>query len=249
MSVATRALAADRAELLHICGALGPTEWTDESGCQGWSVKDLVSHMSALFWAVVDPSALPDTTGLPTEGAQEVYVQSRRTMTAAEVLEDYGTVSEKAIAALAGFAEADFEVPLGDLGTYPARVLPAAFCFDHYTHIRADLFAPRGPLSGPVPASDELRLVPTLDWIAAAVAQQNQAIVDGLAGPAEVFIAGTAGRTIRMGDPNGPPVASVRSDADSCVRWITQRGSWKDLGVEADGDSHVLADLQRLKVF
>ncbi len=153
-----------------------------ESGCPGWSVKDLVAHMGALFWAVVDPSALPDTAGLPAEQAAEVLVQARRGLSAAEVLDDYAAVSEKALLALAGFAGVDLEVPLGDLGTYPARMLPAAYCFDHYTHIRADLFAPRGPLSGPRPPSDELRLLPTLDWIEAALPQQNRPLVDGLSG-------------------------------------------------------------------
>jgi uncharacterized protein (TIGR03083 family) len=249
MSDATPALWADRSEVLQICGALPAGAWARPSGCPGWSVKDLVAHMGALFWAAVDPSVLPDTAGLPTEAAQEVYVRSRRSLSAPEVLDDYAAVSEKAIAALAGFAEADFEMPLGDLGTYPARLIPAAFCFDHYTHIRADLFAPRGPLTGPLPPSDELRLIPTLDWIEAALPQQNQALVDGLAGPAEIVITGLGGRTIRVGDPDGPTAASVRSDADSCVRWITQRAGWDDLGVRAEGSSEVLAELRRLKVF
>ena len=42
---------------------------------------------------------------------------------------------------------------LGDFGSYPASLLPSAYSFDHYTHIRADLFAPRGPLPGPPPPS------------------------------------------------------------------------------------------------
>lgn len=249
MSPATEALDADRAELLDLCGSLDDKEWSAESGCPGWSVKDLVAHLGALFWAVVDPSVLPDTTGLPTEQAQEIFVQARRSLSAREVLDDYAAVSEKAIAALAGFAEADFEVPLGDLGTYPARVLPAAFCFDHYTHIRADLFAPRGPLAGPVPPSDELRLGPTLDWIEAALRQQNRPIVDALNAAAEIVVTGAAERTIRLGSADGPVSASVRSDADSCVRWVTQRAVWEDLDVRTEGNIQVLADLRRLKVF
>jgi hypothetical protein len=41
----------------------------------------------------------------------------------------------------------------------------------------------------------------------------------------------------------------VRSDADTLVRWITQRGDWKSLGVQAEGDPATLAALQGLKVF
>jgi uncharacterized protein (TIGR03083 family) len=243
------ALGADRSALLGICEGLDAAAWAAPSGCPGWSVQDLVAHLGSLFWAVIDPAALPDTSGLATEAAQEVLVGSRRSLTSAEVMDDYATVSEKALAALAGFAGAEFEVPLGDLGTYPAGILPAAFCFDHYTHIRADLFAPRGPLPGPVPPSDELRLAPALTWIEAALPQQNAALLDHVTGAADIVITGTAGRTIRVGDPAGPASALVRSGGDACVRWITQRASWEDLGVHAEGDPAVLSALRELKVF
>lgn len=245
----TEALRADRAQLLSICEGLDPAAWAAPSGCPGWSVQDLVAHMDALFWGVVDPTVLPDVSGLATEAAQEVYVASRRSLTAGEILADYTTVSEKAITALAGLAEADFEVPLGDLGTYQARILPTAFCFDHYTHIRADLFAPRGPLGAPFPPSDELRLGPALTWIETALPQQNAALLDNLAGAADIVITGTAARTIRVGDPAGPASALVRSGGDACVRWVTQRASWEDLGVHAEGDPRVLSALRELKVF
>jgi uncharacterized protein (TIGR03083 family) len=243
------ALEADRAQLLSICEGLDAAEWAAPSGCPGWSVKDLVAHLGALFWALADPAVLPDTSGVATEAAQEVFVESRRSLTAGEVLDDYATVSEKALAALAGLAGADFEVPLGDLGTYQAQILPAAFCFDHYTHIRADLFAPRGPLTGPIPPSDELRLGPALVWIEVALPQQNAVVLDRVAGAADIVITGTAAQTIRVGDPAGPASALVRSGGDACVRWITKRASWEDLGVHTEGDPDVLSALRELKVF
>jgi uncharacterized protein (TIGR03083 family) len=249
MTLALDALEADRAELLRIGAALDEAGWQAESGCPGWSVKDLVSHMGALFWAVVDLTVLPDTTGLPTEAAQEVYVEAHRSRSAAEVLDDYSAVSEKALAALAGFAGVELEMPLGDFGTYPAWILPSAFCFDHYTHIRADLFAPRGPLPGPLPPSDELRLTPTLEWIEAALPQQNRQLVDGLAGRVEIVITGTAGRIIPVGPTGSPVSARVTSDADGFVRWVTQRASWQDVGARTEGDDALLARTRALKVF
>ena len=113
MTPPTDALEADRAELLRICAGLDEAGWRAESGCPGWSVKDLVAHMGALFWAVVDPSALPDTTDLPAEQATEVQVQARRCLNAAQVLDDYAAVSEKALVALDGFSGLDLELPLG----------------------------------------------------------------------------------------------------------------------------------------
>lgn len=243
------ALRADRTELIGICAGLDAATWAAPSGCPGWSVTDLVAHLGALFWAVVDPAALPDTSGLGTEAAQEVLVGSRRSLSAEEVLDDYATVSEKALTALAGLAGADFDVPLGDLGTYQARILPAAFCFDHYTHIRADLFAPRGPLAGPVPAADELRLAPALAWIETALPQQNAAVLERVTGAADIVITGTAARAIRVGDPAAPASALVRSGGDACVRWITKRATWESLAVHTEGDPRILSALRELKVF
>src|ERR1035441_1314025 len=124
---AIEALRADREALLAIGARLSDDDWRAGSGCPGWSVQDVVAHMGTLFWAVVDPAALPDTTGLATEPAQDVCVEARRSWTAADVLADYESVSTEALERLAALERQDFELALGDLGTYPAFVLPNAF--------------------------------------------------------------------------------------------------------------------------
>ena len=117
-------------------------------------------------------------------------------MSGRAVLADYAEVSKSALERLAELAALDFELPLGDLGTYPAAVLPTAYSFDHYTHIRADLFGPRGPLTGQPPPSDELRLGPALDWVEAALPQQNPAAGEACA--LELQITGPAARSISV---------------------------------------------------
>jgi uncharacterized protein (TIGR03083 family) len=241
------ALRADRDAILELGTGLTEADWAAASGCPGWSAKDVVAHLGALLRLVIDPSSLPDTSGLGTEQAQEVYVASRRSWSAARVLADYEWVSLPAFEALEGLAGLDLEVPLGDLGTYPAALLPAAYAFDHYTHIRADLFPPRGPLPGPPPPSDELRLVPALDWIEAALPQQNAGVLAALAGPVRISVTGPGARTIQVG--RGEPVAEVSSDAPALVRWITQRGDWEQLGVKPCGDQRELGLVAQLKVF
>jgi uncharacterized protein (TIGR03083 family) len=242
------ALGADRDVVLEICGRLSEADWKAGSGCPGWSMQDLVAHLASLFWMTVDPARLPDVGGLPTERAQDAYVEAKRPLSAAEVVADYESVSAQALGRLAGLAGLDFEVPLGDLGTYPANVLPKAFCFDHYTHIRGDMFPPRGPLAGEPPPADELRLVPALDWIEAALGQQNPAAVESLTGPVEIVVTDLAARTIRLG-PAGDPAASVRTGADGFVRWVTHRARWEDVGAEASGDEGLLATLRTFRVF
>ena len=244
-SDAIEAARADRDALLQIGAALTTEDWRAGSGCPGWSVQDLVTHLSMGFWTLVDAARLPDVSGLATERAQEVLVASRRDWDAAAVLADYEEVSATALDRMKDLLTLDMEVPLGDLGSYPAAVLPSAFAFDHYTHIRADLFGPRGPLAGPPPPSDELRVGPALDWIEAALPQQNPAAEQ--AGTFDLRIHGTGGRTIRFG--SGSAQATIGSDAPAFIRWVTQRGSWAGLGVQTSGDEAALAAARGLKVF
>jgi uncharacterized protein (TIGR03083 family) len=245
MDKAIEAIRADRAAVLGICGELTPAQWQAGSGCEGWTVQDVISHMGATFWAMVDPARLPDTTGLPFELAADAMVRARREMSPAAVAADYAEASELGLTQLPELAALDLEIPLGDAGTYPAALLPYAFGFDHYTHIRADLFGRRGPLTGQPPVSDELRVAVTLDWIAAALPQQNPDAAE--AGRYELQISGPGSRIITFG--YGQSTATVSSDADAFVRWVTQRGSWEDLGVVAAGDEPALSSARKLKVF
>ena len=245
MSEAIEATSADRAALLDICRALTDEEWQAPSGCAGWRVQDVVAHLANLFWLVVDPATLPDTAALPTEAAQEAAVQARRDWSAADVLADYEAVSKVGLDRLAELTGLDAEMAFGDLGTYRLAVMPSAYSFDHYTHIRADLFSPRGPLTADPPPSDDLRLGSALDWVEAALPQQNA----GVAGACtlEIRVTGTGARSISFG--HGPARATVSSDGPALIRWITQRGTWAELGVEAAGDAAALAAAQTLKVF
>jgi uncharacterized protein (TIGR03083 family) len=247
MAKSIDALGADRAALLDICARLDEAGWKADSGCPDWSVQDVVAHLGALFWALVDPTQLPDVTGLPTEQAQDVFVESRRGLSPAQVLADYASVSAQALEVLATFDGQDTPLPLGDLGTYPLSALPTAYNFDHYVHIRADLFAPRGPLAGPPPPADELRLAPALDWVESALPQQNAKALSELGGAVEFAIQGTAARTITAG--TGEVRARVSAGAPEFLRSVTQRATWHEPGVTFTGDAASLTAVQQIKVF
>ena len=246
-SSALKAIEADRDALLTLCRGLDDSVWSQDTGCPGWSVQDLVSHMACSFWLAVDMSKLPDSAGLPAERAADLYVDSRRSMTSAEILADYETASARGLELLAAVESQDVQVPLGDVGTYPASIVPTAYAFEHYVHIRFDLFPPDGPFGGEPPASDELRLAPTLDWIEAALPQQNSTLLEGLANAVEVRLSGVDARTVKIGD--GELAGQIDCDAAAFVRWVTQRGSWESLGVNAQGDPGTLAVIRKLNVF
>ncbi|HEY1917102.1 MAG TPA: maleylpyruvate isomerase N-terminal domain-containing protein [Streptosporangiaceae bacterium] len=160
-SDAIEAVRADRDALLKIGAALTPQDWRAESGFPGWSVQDVVAHLGAMFWLLVDAARLPDVSGQPTEEAADVLVESRRDWDAAAVLADYEEVSATAL--------------------------------------------------------DVIKDLLTLDM------------------------------KIRFG--SGPAQATISSGTQSFIRWITQRGNWADLGVQAHGDEAALAAARKLKVF
>jgi uncharacterized protein (TIGR03083 family) len=246
-SSALKAIEADREALLELFRGVDDSVWTQDSGCPGWTVQDLVSHMACSFWLAVDMSKLPDSAGLPAERAADLYVESRRSMTSAEILADYESASARGLELLAAVQGQDVDVPLGDVGTYPASLLPAAYAFEHYVHIRYDMFAPDGPFDTEPPASDELRLAPTLDWIEAALPQQNSGLLSGMDKAVAVRLSGVDGRTVQIGD--GEVAGQIDCDAAVFVRWVTQRGSWESLGVDAQGDPATLDVIRKLNVF
>jgi uncharacterized protein (TIGR03083 family) len=241
------ALSSDRDALLAICEGLDQSVFSAPSGCEGWSVKDVVAHMGALFQLAVDASALPDAEGLTTERAQDRFVESRRSWTPEEAVADYERVSAEALERMSGLVGQEFELDLGDLGTYPAGFLVNAYATDHYLHIRADLHAPRGPLTTSPPPSDEFHLAPVLDWFEAAIPQQNPKLMEGLAGAVEVRLSGAVARTFVIGRTE--PITRLTCDADAFVRAMTQRATWEDAGVDASGDLDQIDLLQATHVF
>lgn len=246
-TTAIQALEADRDALVGIASGLSQDKWEAPSGCEGWTTKDLVSHLAALFRTLTDGGSPVDTSGLDVEEIGARLVEARRSMTPAEVLADYEAVSVKAIELLPSVAALETDIPFSQFESHPAALVPLAFCFDHYTHIRADLFAPRGSLTGQPPPSDELRLAPTLAWVEEAIPTQNPALVGSLPGRVDLVVTGPAARTIPVGQ--GESVASIRSDGPSLVGWITQRTTWDELDVSAEGDPAALDAAGRLKVY
>jgi uncharacterized protein (TIGR03083 family) len=233
-NAAVDALRTDHEALVDLVDTFTEEEWAAPSACEGWSVRDVLAHMTQLWRQVVDPGALPppDPSG-NSERTQDRWVEALRDVPVAEVVADYRKLGEQAIVALAGLQELDAPMDLGDLGTHPLHLVANAFSFDHYTHIRADLLAPRGPLDRPAPPAGEKHLAAAADWIVAGIPQMTPAAVTQ---PVELVLTGPGARTARFG-PDGDPVATVTSTVPDLVLWSTRRQSWRDLDVHIDGDT------------
>ena len=240
---AVKALHADHEALIELAATFSTADWAAPSACDGWTVRDLVAHLTQLFRQVVDPAGLPpaDPSGA-TERTQDRWVEAMRDRSPEEVLREYVELGGQALLALEGLQGNDTPIDLGDLGTHPLHLVANAFAFDHYTHIRADLLAPLGPLDRPAPPSDEAQLAPAIDWMIAGIPQMCAGAMAALDNVVRLELTGPGGRTVLLGTPGGGgPEARVASSTADFVLWATRRRNWRDLDVEASGDEDLAA--------
>ena len=217
---------------------LTPREWASASGCEGWRVQDVVSHMAAVFQQIADPASIDSGDSGKAEVAAEVPVQARREWTVDEVIDAYEEWSDKGVAALAALQEppmSDTEVPLSDLGTHPLHLLANAIVFDHYCHLRHDIGAtvaraaelPRE--DGALTATREWMLagLPQMcaDELATAPAQAVNLVFEGPGGGTFVLAPGTDRWTVAEGA--APDTPTVITTVHDFVSWGTKRSDWR----------------------
>jgi len=246
---AVEALRAERADTLEILKSLSDDEWNAPSGCEGWTVRDVVAHMASILHGVVDPSQMPDLGG-GTEAGMEAPVATRREWSVDEVLAEFETYSDQAATTFAMAQDpplADTMLPMNDLGTHPMSLLASTFCFDNYCHLRYDILQPRGSVDRPEPPRDEARVGATVEWMLAGMPWMSQAALHVVDRPVVLVLTGAGGGTWAIapggGDgrvavtPGAAPdtAATITSDAHDFVAWGTHRRPWSDC-VQIEGD-------------
>jgi uncharacterized protein (TIGR03083 family) len=238
-------------EVKQVVASLTDDEWAMLSGCVGWSVKDLVAHMSSNFKEVCEPSPPPpEPINLPAERLMDMLVEPRKVWSNAEVRDEYLKYCDGAVAALTALQDeplASTVIPLADLGHYPMNQLADAFAFDHYCHLRVDLLQPTGPIKREVPASDDALVAPAVGWMLTGLPQMQAGLENSLTGSIRLVLTGAGGgswRIARVGDAievtadDGPADATVTCDAHDFVLWGTKRTAWRDACTVA-GDAAV----------
>jgi uncharacterized protein (TIGR03083 family) len=249
------ALRAEREEVVRLYASLSDDEWRQPSSCAGWTVHDVLSHLSSLFHPSV--SYLGATLrGTPVERTNDRLVAERRSWSGAEVLSEYERWSLRALRLLDIMQRrplASLPMAMSDLGRHRLHRLADAFAFDHFTHLRFDLVAPDGPIERPALPADPLRLTPAVRWMMALVPPLCSTALPVLDAPVHLVLTGPGGATwalhrtgsalavdeVGSAGALGEPVATITSSTIDFVAWATHRKPWHDLDVRIDGDPNL----------
>ena len=195
--LAVDGLRAERESFLDVLRTLDEDEWD--------SVRDVVEHVASTHYRAIAPEL----------GEWPVV----------DPLTDFDTYTGKSLKVFAALQEsphAEREMDMAQFGTHTTDRLADLYLFDMYTHLRADVLRPYGPVDRPEPPRDEARLWPTVEWMVSVLPTPDATIELDL-----------DDRSWTLGD--GRPVARVRSDAHEFTIWASRRRPWRGF-VTIEGD-------------
>lgn len=248
---AIAALHEETARATALFATLTPEEWAAPSGCTGWRVQDVATHMASVFHSIADPSTIGGGTSADAEENAEVPVQARLGWTPEQVMAEYAEWTPKGVAALSAMQEpgmAEMVIPLGNLGKHPMHILGNAIVFDHYCHLRHDIGA-AVERAAALPR-DTASLAATIEWMLAGAPQMcADALSNCTAGVNLEFTdigttwalqPGADGWTVTEGAAPDLPVASTT--AHDFVSWGTKRADWRTMGVTVDAGTAATLD-------
>ncbi len=235
----------ERAAVLEFCESLAPADWRMNSRAEGWSIADVVGHLGSGCHAMFSREALTILRGDDIEQANDELVAVRRGCTPAEVLREYrrwSRVFGAVVPAVVGTPVGQAQMPLAELGRFPARLLVSALVFDHHTHLRHDM-APA--LRRPAPETDANRMAAVLEWMTAVLANQLTAARPAwLDRPLLLTLTGPGGGSWRVETSGAvtpghtdPAAARITGVALEFPEWGTRRAHWRDRDVTINGDA------------
>lgn len=244
------ALRVEREALLDYCAVLDPAEWAAPSRAAGWSVQDVIAHLTANQRALVTPAALPAMATKQIERLNDRMVAKARSQSPVQVLAGFEAWSRRGIRAMRVFTGPGIgrvPLPIGELGAYPLSRLPAIFAFDWHTHLRHDI-APA--LDRPAPSTDNQRMSVVLSWMMALLQGSHRSRLAWLDAPLALTLHGPGGDTwriepagkgrlqVRVGSPSGT-AAQISGQSLEFPAWSTTRTPWRDSDVKITGDAAV----------
>jgi len=245
------ALKAERAALLSFLQTLSPSDWSTPSRCDGWTVKDVVSHMGAASHGFFTPWVLGLIVSKDVEAHNDADAEKRRSWEPAKVLREYERWSKRA-----GVAHAALQKPglrslpirLAEVGTYPAYLLTSAIVFDTHLHLRHDMATAVGRTVAP---SDPNRLAVTLEWMFAGASPMTGDALSWLTDTVEINLVGPGGgtwsvapgkkgRVLVTPGSTASAAITVEGEASAFPIWATRRAPWREADLILKGDEELV---------
>ncbi|BDX33659.1 hypothetical protein TUM20985_42060 [Mycobacterium antarcticum] len=222
-------------------------QWRTESRAAGWTVHDVVAHMSSAVRQLFGPLMLKVARSKDIEGLNEDAVTIRRSWPDADLVAEYRQWAPRArrllgLTQLPGVGAV--KVPMAELGSFPSRVLPSAIVFDTYTHLYHDI-APALGLRLPTPAPAVITA--TLEWmmlVAAALGGDRIPLDEGQritlrfngSGSADWTLQRRGGVLSATSVAGGAAAATIVGAAEDFPAWGTHRRPWRECGLSIAGD-------------
>ncbi|WP_173008111.1 maleylpyruvate isomerase N-terminal domain-containing protein [Mycolicibacterium sp. P1-18] len=230
-------------DIFDVVETFDAADWHAPSAANGWSAKDVVTHVGSLLEdlvAAVSQQPLPD---MGIEALNDLQVTERRHLSGPEAI---AFVKEQLGSALDAFEPlqvepvASSEVPMLDLGSYPLHAIADMFTFDMATHLRYDILAPRGPIVRHVAALDEVVLAPSVAWLLGGIPKMQPTLATAVDGPLALELTGPGGRDVVVDVTDGvvtvvsaadagiDPIATISSTTADFLAWSTRRTDWRN---------------------
>ena len=237
-----------RDDVVAFCRTLSPEEWAKPSGCEGWSVQDVVSHLAAIAHGVFTPWMVKFMTAKSVERNNDADVERRRSWAPEQVLGEYEKWSSRMVKLLAvgqrpPLSKAPFKI--GELGVYPMALVASASVFDTHIHLHHDL-APAVGRTLPPPAPGTVAVIN--EWVIAGLPRMCKAALSFMDRPVTITLDGPGGGSWALtpgegGKPGrtqpGPATgsaATITANAAEFAGWATRRQPWREQDVKIDGD-------------
>ena len=222
---------------LEVLGSLPAQAWTEPSGCPGWTVLDVVTHLVAGVRGPFGPMMLEVMRTRDIEALNDEVVSRRRDESPDAIIGSYRRWCRPIRAALAvgqgpwGGAS----LPLGELGPVPLRLFASALAFDTHTHLAWDI----APVASGLPAVSDATMRSCIEWmmfVAVALGQQDLELEPGACATFSFTGTGACSWTLARDTdarlslvpgsvPN--PEITVTSRAVDFPGWGTRRREWR----------------------
>jgi len=248
--------------IARLCAPLSEERWDTATELPGWSVKDVVSHItgieSFMLGMPVPDHTPPDAPHVRNEMGRfnEVVVDYRRSLPGEKVLQEFREVTAQRLAVLRSWGEDDFDAeswtPIGPGKARDLLSTRVMDCWIHEQDIRRALDEPGG-FEGDVAAHSFGRLSQGMPYVVGkkvAPADGTTVVFDVSGSAAHTFAVGIAGgRGAPLEDIPEKPSCTLAMDLETfcclaCGRWFPDRAATR-VTIEGDRDlgSKVLAEM------